>query len=325
MLVLFPEGGSEPFVGSAFWPALGGTLLVAALLPADERTLRSGALLYAVALVGSFALVTPLGGNAARLGALAAGPILLGSIAGRRHPALVAALALAVAYWPLYPAVRDVVRASGDPAVQASYHAPLVRFLRHPGDPVRARPGSFRVEIPPTADHWEARYVAPRVALARGWERQLDRRDGALFYDGSLNARAYRAWLDARAVAFVAVPDAPLDAAGRDEAQLVRSGLPYLREVWHDEHWRVFAVRHPTPLASTRGGGATAIIDRDEVRLRARHAGAVLVRVHFTRWWRVTTGRACVSRSSDGMTRVELPSAGTVQLRAMLTGSSCRR
>jgi hypothetical protein len=328
MLVLFPEGGSEPFVASSFWPALAGALVIAALLPAGERALRVGALLYAVTLVAAFALATPLGGNATRLGALAAGPIALGALRGRRHPALVAGIAVAFAYWPLYPAVRDVVRASGDPAVQAGYHAPLLRFLHQPGDQIRARPGSFRVEIPPTADQWEARYVAggPRgIPLARGWERQLDRRDGALFYDGSLSARSYRAWLDERAVAFVAVADAPLDAAARDETRLIAGGLPYLRAVWHDAHWQVYAVHDPTPLASTRGGGARATVGRGGITLHARHAGAVLVRVHFTRWWRVTSGRACVTRAAGDMTRVALPAPGTVRLQARLTGSSCRR
>jgi hypothetical protein len=318
LLVLFPQGGSEPFVASAFWPALAGTLLVAALLPAHERTLRLGALLYALALVAAFALATPLGGNATRLGALAAGPVVLGALAGRRSPVLVAALALAFAYWPLYPAVRDVVRASGDPSLRAAYHAPLVRFLRS-----RPRAGGFRVEIPFTENHWEARHVAPAVPLARGWERQLDRRFGALFYDGGLDAAGYRAWLDKRAVAYVAVPDVALDAAGGDEVRLVDAGLPYLRPVWRNAHWRVFAVTRPTPLAS--GAGAAARLSPTGVTLRAASAGDVLVRVHHTRWWRVTAGRACVRAGPGGMTLVRVLAPGTVRLRARITGSSCRR
>jgi hypothetical protein len=318
LLVLFPQGGSEPFVASAFWPALAGTLLVAALLPAHERTLRIGALLYALALVAAFAIATPLGGNATRLGALAAGPVVLGALTGRRSPVLLAALALAFAYWPLYPAVRDVARASGDPSLRAAYHAPLVRFLRS-----RPRAGGFRVEIPFTANHWEARHVAPAVPLARGWERQLDRRFGALFYDGSLDAARYRAWLDERAVAYVAVPDVALDAAGRDEARLVDAGLPYLRPVWRNAHWRVFAVTRPTPLAS--GAGAAARLSATGVTLRAASAGDVLVRVHHTRWWRVTAGRACVRAGPGGMTLVHVLAPGTVRLQARVAGSSCRR
>ena len=321
MLALFPQGGSEPFVASAFWPALAGTLLLAALLPERERTLRVGALLYALALVGAFAIATPLGGNATRLGALAAGPVALGALSGRRSPALLAALALAFAYWPLYPAVRDVARASGDPSLQAAYHAPLVRFLQS-----RPRAGGFRVEIPFTENHWEARHVAggrDAIALARGWERQLDRRFGALFYDGSLDAASYRAWLDERAVAYVALPDVALDDAGRDETRLVDAGLPYLRRVWRNANWRVFAVVRPKPLAS--GAGAAATLSSTGVTLRAANAGDVLVRVHHTRWWRVTSGRACVRAGRGGMTRVRVLAPGTVRLQARLAGSSCRR
>ncbi len=316
-VVLFPEGGTHNLVASSFWPALATSLALAALLPARERALRVGALLYALLLVAAFVIDSPLGGNATRLGALATGPVLLGALIGRRRPWLIVALAAAAAYWPVYPAVRDVVRASGDPSVGVGYYAPLLDFLHD-------RPGSFRVEIPYTANHWEARRVAggrDGIPLARGWERQLDRRYGALFYDGSLDAATYRAWLDRHAVAYVAVPDVPLDDAGRDEARLVRAGLPYLRPVWHDAHWRVLAVSRPRPVAD----GASATLMPSGVTLRVPRAGTVRLRVRPTRWWRVTAGHACVSEGPGETTRVQVAKPGTVRLQARLTGSSCRR
>jgi len=316
LTLLFAEGGSEPFVASAFWPALAGTALVAAVLPANEIALRIGAGLYGVLCVIAFALANPLGGNATRLGALVAGPIVVGALAGRRSLALLAALALPLAYWGLYPAVRDVVRAGGDPSTQAAYHAPLIRFLK-------SREETFRVEIPFTENHWEARHVAPRIPLARGWERQLDRRHGALFYDGTLNARRYRAWLDEHAVAYVAIPDVALDYAGRGEARLVERGLPYLHQVWHDAHWRVLAVRRPRPLAS---GAARAVgLTTDGFDLEARRPGATFVRVRHTRWWRVASGRACVERGAEGMTSVHVWHPGVIRIRARLRGPTCRR
>jgi hypothetical protein len=317
LAALFPEGGSEPFVASAFWPALAGTVLVGALLPARERALRIGAGLYALGAVAAFAFATPLGGNVTRLGALVAGPVVLGALGGRLRPALLVALALPLAYWPLYPAVRDVARAAGDPSTAAAYHAPLVRYLA-------SRPGAFRLEIPFTENHWEAAHVAPHVALARGWERQLDRRYGALFYDGTLDAATYRAWLDEHAVAYVALLDVPLDYAARDEARLVQRGLPYLHQVWHDAHWRVFAVRDPAPLVAGAARGPIALSDGG-FELRARRAGSALVRVRHTRWWRVTEGRACVERGAGGMTRLRVMAPGTVRVQARLTGSACRR
>jgi hypothetical protein len=315
-LLLFPQGGTEPFVASAFWPALAGAALVAALLPARERALRIGAGLFALACAAAFVVDTPLGGNVTRLGALAAGPVVLGAaLAARRSPALLAAVALPLAYWQLYPAVRDVVRASGDPSVDAAYHVPLVRYLE-------GRPGAFRVEIPLTENHWEALHVARSIPLARGWERQLDRRYGALFYDGRLDARRYRAWLDQHAVAYVALPDVPLDYAARDEARLIERGLAFLRPVWHGEHWRVLAVTRPALLAERPARRIT--LHADGFTLRARRAGVALVRVRHTRWWRVTSGRACVEAARDGMTRVRVRAPGTVRVQARLTGSSCR-
>jgi len=317
LAALFPEGGSEPFVASAFWPALAAITLVAALLPARERALRIGAGLYALACVAAFVLATPLGGNITRLGVLVAGPVVLGALAGRRRPALLATIALPLAYWQLYPAVRDVARAAGDPSVATAYHAPLVHFLGR-------EPGAFRVEVPFTQNHWEAARVAPEIPLARGWQRQLDRRYGGLFYDGSLTAARYRAWLDEHAVAYVALPDVALDYAARDEARLIRAGLPYLRAVWHDEHWRVFAVRDPVPLVEGPARGAIALT-ADGFALTARRPGAALVRVRHSRWWRVTAGHACVERGPRGMTRIRVLAPGTVRVQARLTGTSCRR
>jgi hypothetical protein len=326
LAALFPEGGSEPFAVSAFWPALLVSAIVAVVLPARERALRVGAGLYGLGCVAAFVLATPLGGNVTRLGALLAGPVVAGALlsAGpdraprrgwRTGPALIA-LALALVYWQGYPAVRDVVRASGDLSTTAAYHAPLIRYLQR-------RPGTFRVEIPYTANHWENAHVAPYLALARGWERQLDRRYGALFYDGSLNAATYRAWLDEHAVAYVALPDVVLDNTGRDEARLVQTRPSYLHQVWHDAHWRVFAVRRPAPLAS---GVADAIdLDAHGFTIHARRRGDALVRVRHSRWWTVTSGRACVRRASTGMTRVRVLAPGTARVQARLRGSTCRR
>jgi hypothetical protein len=180
-----------------------------------------------------------------------------------------------------------------------------------------------------TANHWEAAHVAPHVALARGWERQLDRRYGALFYDGSLDARSYRAWLDEHAVAYVALPDAALDASSQAEARLVEHGLPYLRAVWRDAHWRVFAVRRPAPLAQGEGSSSqaapTIVLEAHAFTIRARRRGDVLVRVRHSRWWTITAGRACVSRAAGGMTRVRVLAPGTVRVAARLSGPACRR
>ncbi len=133
----------------------------------------------------------------------------------------------------------------------------------------------------------------------------------------------YRGWLDEHAVAYVAVPDVPLDYSAREEAKLVAERPPYLRLIWRGAHWRVFAVRRPAPLVS--GAARSIELQPDGFTLRAGRRGDALVRVRHTRWWTVTAGRACVERGPDGMTRVRVLRPGRVRVQARLGGSACRR
>lgn len=240
--VAFPEGGHEPFAASAFWPALAGVLLFALLLPRGPLSarahlaLRLGAGLYALALIAAYLLPTPMGGNAARLGPLLAAPLLAGVLwTGRRKALLL--LAPVLLYWQIVTPVRDLASIASDPSVHASYYAPLLaelKVLDH------GRPAI--VEVPLTRAHWEAAYLAGHdgVQLARGWERQLDTRYAPLFYRPTLAPSAYRSWLSQNRVRYVALPDSPLDSAGRLEGELVRRGVPYLRPIWHSRHWRLY-------------------------------------------------------------------------------------
>jgi hypothetical protein len=240
----YPEGGYEPFAASAFWPALAGVVLIALLLPQgplsprSRRAARVGAALYALALVGAYAIHTPVGGNAARLGPLLAAPLLAGVLWDKRRATLLA-LAPLLLYWQLVTPIRDYSSIAGDPSVKAFYYAPVLAELR------RLRNGEPTiVEVPLTKAHWEAAYLAGHdgIELARGWERQLDTRYGALFYRPTLSASAYRAWLTENRVQYVALPDAPLDKAGGPEGVLIARGLPYLQQLWRSQHWRLYRV-----------------------------------------------------------------------------------
>jgi hypothetical protein len=240
----YPDGGYEPFAASAFWPALAGVLLIALLLPQGpltqrgRRVLRVAATLYALALIGSYAIHTPVGGNAARLGPLLAAPLLAGVLWDKQR-VLLLALAPPLLYWQLATPIRDYSSIAGDPSVHTSYYAPVLAELRGLS---HGRPTI--VEVPMTAAHWESAYLAGHdgVELARGWERQLDTRYAAVFYRKTLGPTAYRAWLEENRVVYVALPDAPLDKAGSLEGRLIAHGLPYLRELWHSEHWRLYRV-----------------------------------------------------------------------------------
>ncbi|MBS1871114.1 MAG: hypothetical protein JSS99_15800 [Actinobacteria bacterium] len=308
LAIAFPEGGTEPFVTSAFWPVIAVAAAALVLLPRAERVLRIGVALYALGATAAFVLDTPLGGNVVRLGALCAGPLLALTLWPRRRLVL-ACLAPFVLWWQLGSAVVDVRTTSGDPSVHAAYYAPLLAELRARGADGGAR---GRLEIPFTRAHWEARWVAPHVPLARGWERQLDREGNPLFYASApLTPARYRAWLDRMAVAWVALPDSRLDYSARDEARLVAGGLPYLREVWRGAHWRLYAVTDPAPLADPPA--RVLATDTDTLTVAVPRPGTIRLRVRWTPYWAVAHGDACVAPAGD-WTRLRVRAPGTVRL-----------
>jgi hypothetical protein len=166
--------------------------------------------------------------------------------------------------------------------------------------------------------------VAPRFALARGWESQLDRQRNPLFYGAArLDSAAYGRWLDANAVRFVVLPSVPLERWGREEGRLVAGGLPYLRRIWQEGPWTLFGVTDAQSL--TRGPAVRARLTHDTVSFVATGAGDVVARVRYTPRWQVTVGHACVDRAAAGMTRVRVATPGPVVLSATLTGAErCR-
>jgi len=192
-------------------------------------------------------------------------------------------------------------------SAQPGYYAPVLSYLRHHRTPVG------RVEVVPTALHWETVFVAPTVPLARGWERQLDLTDNPIFYrQGPLSASAYLAWLRDNGVRYVALSDAALDYSGRAESRLLARPRPGLPLVWHDAHWRLFQVQGSSGIVA--GPAQLVRITRDEVDLRALRGGSIAVHVRPANRWVVSSGRACL-RSSNGATVVQARAPGTIVLR----------
>jgi hypothetical protein len=316
-------------------------------LPRGEGLLRFGAFVYLGACVFCLLVTSPVGSNIERYGVLLAGPLLVWGLLRERPSGLRAPVAggvfiasrgrfsrpgvgavgmlslAAIATWVLWGPIRETVAVDGSAATSASYYVPLKRFLDGLGG------GPVRVEVPLTRSHWEAALLAPKVSLARGWEKQLDERyDGVLLGRG-LNAGSYREWLDREGVAYVALPDVALDPSSAAEGRLIRSGLPYLTPVFSSAHWKVYAVRQPRPLAS--GPATLTRLGNDSFELQVSAAGTVVVRVHFTRYWTLTAGRGCVGRGPEGFTEVRAAAAGTIVVaarfslgRAVGSGRSCR-
>ncbi len=240
-------------------------------------------------------------------------------------------LAPALLYWQLNAPLTDFVAAESSAAVSESYYAPLLRELRMLGVGGAAHPA--RIEVVPTAAHWEARFVAARVMIARGWERQLDRYRNALFYrSAALSPSEYREWLYAQGISYVALPDAPIDYSGRAEARLVAGGRAgsFLREVWRSPHWRLFAVPGARPLVQP--AGRLVRLGGDSFTVQVPRAGAYTVLVRFTSYWALASGSGCVARAPQGdWTRLRAPAAGAYTVRygfslsrVLATGPRCR-
>jgi hypothetical protein len=306
----FPEGGYMPFDFTTFAPVPLVAIAALIVVPREERALRRGAVIYALATTVAFAIDTPMGSNAVRLGALVAGPVILATAKRPRTRAGTAAFALilvALAFWQWSSAGRDFLASQNEPSAKTSYYKPLLRFLD------RRRPEDGRVEIPFTRSHWEAAVVAPHFPLARGWERQLDAGRNALFYRGILTNFTYANWLAEHAVRWVALPDVKPDVSSFKERGLIEHDPPYLRLVKRLPHWRIYEVTLPHPMVIPRAGADIRLtkLRSDEVELDARSAGSALVRVQWSPYWRVRGG--CVERAGD-WTRVTAERPGKLRM-----------
>src|SRR5256714_1927385 len=91
----------------------------------------------------------------------------------------------------------------------------------------------------------------------------------------------------------VAWPAGAAAFAGRSEADfLIQSPPSYLHEMWRNAHWTLYSVDRPVPLLS--GPGRLLSATPDSFTFRADRPGRFVMRLHFSRYWAVTTGRGCV-------------------------------
>jgi hypothetical protein len=255
-----------------------------------------------------------MGGNVVRLGNLVAGPLVVLALARRpQRRLLLVLLAIPLLYLQWQGAVRDVSRASADPSVQRDFYTPLLAELkaRTGGEPVR-------IEIPPTRDRWESYYVSSKFPLARGWERQAETDELQLFRSG-LSPRSYRNWLAANGVSYVAIPDVPLDYLAHREELLIDRNLPYLKPIWSNGDWRLFAVRDATGLVDAPA--SISSIGADWFDLRVPHAAQFELRIHFSPYWKVSAGSACL-RERGPWTVVEASRAETIHVGTDLSAAA---
>ncbi|MYW69295.1 hypothetical protein GTY65_35285 [Streptomyces sp. SID8379] len=333
---LFPFKGEQPMPFGRIWPPV---LLCAVILltaPRAWRLLRCGAAVYALGVVLTFFVTSPVGTNVERLTELAAPPALLaialhgfhgaegGSPAGgpftprRRRAVCVVALCLSLT-WLSGKTIADI-RANTEVPAWAVRTSGVVTELKRLGAE------RTRVEVVPARDHREAAVLAPYINMARGWNRQADVERGRLFYDGnggtnvpegSFTSASYRAWLDHWAVGFVVLPKGAPDGPAKLEHALVMSEPRYLKQVWHDANWQIYRVRDAVPLVDPPASVASS--DGANLVVSMPKAGSVTVRIAYSPWLWADAG--CLAPSGE-FTRLTVKAPGTVRISSAYGGPS---
>lgn len=322
--LLFPFYGVQPFNWYFAIIPFAIALVSAVVMPRQWRSMRAGSWVYALGVLLTWVIPSPIGSNVERLALLFGGTLLLiiamGSTWGSRRTLALWLAFAGVAAWQITKPIVDQVNTS---AVSATikHAAPLITELRN----VRADRG--RVEVVPLRSHWEASGLSPYVNLARGWNRQADVERNALFYDGTLTADSYRDWLRRWSVNYVVLPSDQPDGAAVREAKIVAAGQTWLRPLWKDPHWQVFEVSGADPMADP-----PAVVNQAgpaELTVTMPVPGSTLLRIP----WSPVLGiegtsdnkHGCLTQDGD-WTRLYAPTKGTYRIGgsyAVIRGTQC--
>jgi hypothetical protein len=316
LLRLFPAGGVYPFYSVNLAGVLGVSIcgVLLARRAAGGAVLAAFFALWGVSSVLFWAVASPIGGNWTRLGEFSFPLMLVTAALARFRPRKLAVFALAAALaYTLVPNLMLIpYRLDGRPA-KAAFWQPALGFLaRH------AQPG-YRVEVVPTAAHWEAYWVpSAGFALARGWYRQLDMVDNPALYSSGLGPAGYRAWLRSEAVQYVFIPSTRLDPdGGPREARLVRSSG--LELAFRDRLWTIYRLPHATALVT--GPGTVRIDSFGHASLAGivSRPGRYLLRNHYIPFWQ-TGPNVCVARAPNQATWLYISRAGAFSLKVASPG-----
>ncbi len=317
--VLFPFGGVQPFPWYSALVTIAVAIAVAVLTPPTWRTVRAGAWVYALGAGLCWAIPTPIGSNVERLVLLASATVMFCAAIGRERrgwrTGVTYLVAVGLAVWTIQQPVAEFGKTAPVTAITAAAQ-PVITELINRG----AEQG--RVEIVPLRTHWEADGIASRIQLARGWNRQVDVKRNPLFYDGSLTANSYRAWLLDWAVRFVVLPAAELDSAGAAEARIVDAGPVWLPLVFQTGGWRVYQVLDATALASAPA--TVSYAGPAAVTVELSSAGSTLLRIVWSPWLSVTAidgptnSRPCLAQNGQ-WTELYAAAPGTFTIQAHYT------
>jgi hypothetical protein len=302
------DGGLFPFQWAGFVGQLAIVAIGLTVAPLYERVVRRTLWIYGASCVVLFFVPNPVGGNIARLAGIMIGPVAAFVLLRAHRKAALFVVAVPLLIFQLLPIIGAISSAAGDPSTKPQYYQGMLQYLTENQQPLG------RVEIPFTRDHWEAKYVAEKVPLARGWDRQVDLSRNAVLY-APLTATTYHTWLFENAVRFVALPDASLDQGGQAEKALLRHPPDYLRLVYADNQWRIWAVVGAAPLAS--GAATMTSLTASSFTMNAATGGITFVRLRWSAYWHVDNNAlACVAPAGGGWTTVVSFAPGPVKISA---------
>jgi hypothetical protein len=311
---LFPDPGRFPFPAAELVAALLFCIGGYALTFRVERAhiLRALFATYAAVCLIAYIVPSDVGGNVARL-RFAAIPIAVLTLSLRRwRPWPVAVIAVALACsWNLSPLIWGLVRSTSDPSASAKYWQPAVNYLHGVLTP------GYRVEAVDTTGHWEAVYLTRAgIPIVRGWFRQDDFPQNEVLYDGP-GPRSYLTWLHSLGVRYVVLTGAPEDYSARAEAVLLRSGHSGLPVVYASRNITVYAVPHPTPILTGPPGARVVALRQTEIDLQLRTPGRYRISVRYSPYF--AAQGACITKSKDGMTLLNVTHAGRIRLAFAVT------
>ena len=311
---LFPSKGVYPFNVYDMLCVV-ALCTVGALLARHARSGRTIGVffvLWGIASLICYFVQTPIGDNITRLRAFVLPVMLLTAVLARFRPRPLVVLALVGALgYNLVPMLMLVPYRLDSRPVSAGFWQPALRYLH------RYSGSNFRVEVVPTAAHWEA-YWIPRsgLPLARGWYRQLEIADYPTLFHGRLTPTVYRAWLREMGVKYVLLPATKLDPVdGHAEAGLLRSGAAGLEPVFTSRTGTIYAVPHPSPLLTGPGPSLITALGHQNVEGWAGRAGRYTLRVRYSSYWQVQPAGACIRPTERGMITLQLPRPGAWALR----------
>ena len=304
-----------PFPATDLVPVLvvGGLGVALARHLDDGGKLQGIFAVWIVAAAVCFLVPTPIGLDIERPLYLCV-PLLLVPLAGTPRSLRAAVCILPVLF--VLQLGATVVNVLGHTPDERPLWSSAVAFLRTHQTP------SYRVEVVPTAAHWEAYYLpAAGFAISRGWYRQLDLGANGTLYATHISPAAYRRWLGERSVDFVILTRTlGLDGYGAAaEARLLRSGRSGLTLVRRTRDLDIFAVRDPVPLLRPATLGTVTAFTSERIAVAVRRPGTYELDVAYMPYWEAPPG-VSVRAARDDTTILQIRQPG----RFVLTASSER-